>query len=148
MPEVNPVPAMYLALEETPGDSLTLFALADWYMEQGHPEATACLRWCAEQNRYPFRYSRHAGLRIMGESWRDGWYWWAVEGTNYGRNWGHSQQCRLPSGLWQQLRHNFDYDPAVFKEYPSLRAAYEALIEAWPRAKATDLKRLATGPHP
>ena len=30
------------------------------------------------------------------------------------------------------FRHGFDYDPAVFKEYPTRQAAYEALIAVWP----------------
>ncbi|MFO0845858.1 MAG: hypothetical protein U0797_26325 [Gemmataceae bacterium] len=37
----------------------------------------------------------------------------------------------LPHRVWKSLGHTLPYDPLVFKEYPSVRAAIEALIEGW-----------------
>jgi uncharacterized protein (TIGR02996 family) len=125
--------AFYLALEETPGDRVTLLALADWYDEQGSAEAAACLRWVVAKGRCPFRY-RRGRLSIQSTTLHDGWYWWATDDPPAGPDWGHSQECRLPSALWEQLRHTFDYRPNNCKEYASVRSAYEALLEAWPLA--------------
>ena len=65
---------------------------------------------------------------FQGISWKDGWYWWVIEEMN----WAEDKACRLPPKLWNRLVHSFPYEPSVFKEYPTLRSAYEALFEAWP----------------
>jgi hypothetical protein len=42
------------------------------------------------------------------------------------------------------MAHTFNYDPLVFKEYPTVRAALEALIAAWsPELVATRKKEPA-----
>jgi hypothetical protein len=51
----------------------------------------------------------------------------ALEGF-FKDGWGYPASCRLPHALWRELRHTFNYDPTTFKEYPSARAAYEALV--------------------
>jgi hypothetical protein len=123
--------SFYLALEETPGDPVSLLALADWHEEQGNDSAAACLRWTVEQKRYPFLY-RRGSLHMVSHDWHDGWFWWGVENERYGGDWGHPGHCLLPRALWRHLRHSFDYAPSVFKEYATVQAAYEALLDAWP----------------
>ena len=49
----DPLAAFYLALEESPGDPVTLQALADWYEEQGQTDDAACLRWTVRQPALP-----------------------------------------------------------------------------------------------
>jgi uncharacterized protein (TIGR02996 family) len=132
MSEPDPLTAFFLMLDEHPGDSVTLLALADWYEEQGRPEGAACVRWVVRNVRYPFRYRRDGGLSVSGVEWHDGWYWWALDDPYAGQTWGHPLHCRLPHRLWNRLKHSFKYEPAVFKEYASQRQAYEALLEAWP----------------
>ncbi len=129
----DPVSAFYLVLEESPGDTATLLALSDWYEEHGDLTAADCIRWSARRKRYPFRYHLDGPLTVAGVSWHDGWYWWANDDGRFGADWGHTQECRLPRRLWALLRHSQDYQPLVFKEYETLRQAYEALIAAWPR---------------
>ncbi len=111
---------------------MTLLALADWYEEQDQHEWAVSLRWTVRHGRYPFR-CRRAGLKKFGHEWREGWYWWAIDDPIYGRDWGHPQHCRLPREVWQPLQHTLPDPPAVFKDYPTQQAAYEALFEAWPR---------------
>ncbi|MFO0877658.1 MAG: hypothetical protein U0840_09905 [Gemmataceae bacterium] len=128
---------LYLALEEMPGDPVTLLVLADYYSELGEPEASACLRWIVAHGRHPFRFRRGL-LTMQSAAWTEDWYWWAIDDVSWGRNWGHPLECRLPPRLWRLLRHSFDYTPAVFKQYPTVRQAYEALLEAWPLAPLSE----------
>lgn len=127
--------AFYLTLEESPGDRVTLLALADWYDECGDDAAAACLRWAVEQGRAPYLFLRDAWTSRTGPAWHDGWFWWALDHERYGMDWGHSRECRLPERLWKLLRHTFDYQPSVFKEYDTARSAYEALLDAWKRGQ-------------
>jgi hypothetical protein len=124
--------SFYLTLDAEPSDRVTTLALADWYEEHDQSDAADALRWAAEQRRWPFQYRREGGMAVCCQTWHDGWFWWAVADKAYGRDWGHPQECRLADALWKRLKHTFKYDPAVFKEYPSRRAAYEALFAAWP----------------
>jgi len=132
--------AFYLALEDEPHDAVTLQALADWYDDQGDADAAACLRWAVRRGLGPYRYRKGAGLTIASEGWHDGWLWWATDDPDFGRDWGHPPSCRLPSAVWKRLRHTFGYPPAVFKEYPTSREAYEALIDAWARVRPDALE--------
>jgi uncharacterized protein (TIGR02996 family) len=132
MSEPDPPAALYLTLDENPGDHVTLLALADWYEEQGQAGCAACLRWTVRNALYPFHYSRDL-LKKNGSDWHEGWYWWALDDPYAGADWGHPLHCRLPLKVWHRLQHGFTWTPLVFKEYPTLRAAYEALLEAWPR---------------
>jgi hypothetical protein len=125
--------AFYLALTEQPGDKVTILALADSYEERGIVETAECLRWLLEKGRVPFRYcKKDAGLTVEGRGWHDGWFWWAVAERHLGQDWGYPPGCRLPPRLWDRLPHQFAYSPSVFKEYPTCRAAYEAVFAAWP----------------
>ncbi|MFO0928405.1 MAG: hypothetical protein U0736_15485 [Gemmataceae bacterium] len=133
MTAYDPLDAFYLTLDESPGDPVTLLALADWYEEALRPDAAACLRWTVQHKYIPFRYTGQGQLTVFSESWNKGWVWWAIDDPAFGRDWGHPSSCRLPAHVWDELRHTFHYDPAVFKEYPSSRAAYEALLDVWPR---------------
>src|SRR4051794_35713239 len=131
MSPIDALVGFYQTLKETPGDPVTLMALADWFEEHGQPDHAACVRWTARRNRFPFEYRREAsGIVVSSPAWHDGWYWWGVEG-DYGRDWGHPPGCRLPRELWKGLKNHFDHDVSVFKHFPSLEAAYEALFDAW-----------------
>ena len=132
MPETDALAGFFLSLDERPGDWVILQALADWYEEQGLPENARCLRWTADRALHPFRYRRDGGLTVSGASWHDGWFWWALDDRDSGAEWGHPLHCRLPRGVWKHLRRTFDHAESVFKEYPTQRAAYDALLEAWP----------------
>ena len=122
--------AFYLALDESPGDKATLCALADWYEEQGHLANASCVRWAMRLGLRPIRCPRQENqrARVQDISGHDGWYWWVVDQPN----WVEERTCRLRPELWNRLAHSFPYEPLVFKEYPTLRAAYEALFEVWP----------------
>jgi len=129
---------MYLALEETPSDELTLMALADCYLEEGLPDASMCLRWAITRGRTPFQYT-NGSLSVNTDSMKHGHWWWSFDDRGViAGDWGYPAACRLPRGMWKQLPHNFDYTPAVFKQYSTVREAYEALIYAWPLAPAYD----------
>jgi uncharacterized protein (TIGR02996 family) len=123
--------AFYLALEEQPGDKVTLLALADWYEENDRPDHAACVRWTLQHGYHPFCYRRNS-LHQNSIDWHDGWHWWADSSKSFAREWGHPTSCQLPNVMWERLRHSFPYNPSVCKEYPSQRAAYEALFEIWP----------------
>jgi hypothetical protein len=136
MSDTDALQAFYLVLDENPGDQVTLLALAGWYEEHDQPIAADCLRWAARHSAWPFRYRANGGLIVSSAVWHDGWFWWAIDDPFRGRDWGHEPNCRLPAPVWNELRHTFNYDPAVFKEYPTRRAAFEALIEVWPMVGA------------
>jgi len=127
--EPRELTAFYLALEANPGDTVTLRALADWLEERGAATPAACLRWLAAEGKAPYRYSRGNELIHYHESWQEGWWWWTSSREK--SPWGYPKTCTLPHKLWRKLRHTFDYSPCVFKEYPTVRAAIEAVLEVW-----------------
>jgi hypothetical protein len=129
--------AFYTTLETNPGDTFTIKALADWYEEQGQADPAACLRWAADNGRWPYRYLHDGSLTKSCDSWNKRWLWWAKEDPDYGDQWGHPASCRLPAKAWKLLAHTFDYSPAVFKEYPTMQGAWEALFAVWPKARRT-----------
>ena len=89
----------------------------------------------------PFEYHRDgSGLIVTSPGWKDGWFWWGVE-EKYGRDWGHPPTCLLPPDLWKRLKNLLPYDVSVFKHFPSLQAAYEALFDAWPQVPPSARKR-------
>jgi hypothetical protein len=133
MADPDALTAFYLALEDDPGDQVTLLALADWYEEHDQLAAADALRWTVQHGRRPYCYPADGGLTVSSPEWHLGWFWWAVEDAVHTRDWGHPPHCRLPRTVWEKLRHSFRHRPAVFKEYPRVRDAYEALIDAWPR---------------
>jgi hypothetical protein len=131
--------SLYLALDETPGDSLTLNALADAYEDLGDQNAVSCVRWTITRKKFPFLFRADLGLSVNSKTFTDGWVWWAVDSsiTTAARFYatpdlGHPNSCRLPRRIWERLRHTFDADPRFVKEYPNQRTAYEALIDIWP----------------
>ena len=123
--------ALYAELEVNPGDALTLLALADWFEENDLAKPSECVRWLAEMGKVPFRYTSDAEIIHHFEAWKDGWYWWTTAASRKG--WGYPKSCRLPRTLWGRMAHTFDYPPRVFKEYPTVRGAIEAVILAWTR---------------
>jgi uncharacterized protein (TIGR02996 family) len=142
MSEQDELASLYDALETNPADRVTRLALADWYEEHDQPLTAACLRWMVVANKYPYRYFATNPLRYHHESWAEGWYWWTTT-EREPEGWGYPTACALPEPLWNRLRHGFNYEPTTFKEYRSVRATHEALIEAW---KATPEKeRLGKG---
>jgi uncharacterized protein (TIGR02996 family) len=130
MSDLDELAALYAALEANPDDRVTRLALGDWYEDHDRPEAAACLHWLAAHGKHPYQYRAAAPLRYHHESWAEAWYWWTTENER-DEQWGYPDACTLPFPLWDRLRHTFDYDPTTFKEYPTLRATYEALIDAW-----------------
>lgn len=141
MPTNDPLAAFYLALEENPGDTVTLQALADWFEEQGEGDRAACLRWVVRKGYCPFRYSPKAKLVVSSTAFRDGWFWWGRELQDYARDWGHPATCHLPRKLWARLKHSFAHEPSVYKDYPTARAAYEALLAVWPLVGPADREK-------
>jgi hypothetical protein len=138
MPDYDALDAFYRALEECPGDAATLAALADWYEEYDQGPSAACLRWTAEQQRWPFQYWRNGPVIYSIRSWQEGWYWWADEEQSFSRSSGIPGHCRLPPPLWQHLGHRLGFPPSLFKDYPTLREAYEALFAAWRKGQPRD----------
>jgi uncharacterized protein (TIGR02996 family) len=134
--EPRELTAFYLALEENPGDTVTLRALADWLEEHDEPTQAACLRWLAAEGKAPYRYNPADGLMYYHHDWQEGWWWWTTSKEK--EPWGYLMACVLPDALWQEMRHTFDYRPCVFKEYPTVRSAIEAVLEVWtpPAAKS------------
>jgi hypothetical protein len=131
MTENRTLISLYRALEEA-NDPVALLALADFYEEQGNLQPANCLRWTVDQGRFPFQYQARC-LRVHSGNWHDGWWWWARPRPR--NTWGHPSTCELPVPLWNKLRHSFDYDaPWLFKEYKTLRDAYEALFSVWDEA--------------
>ena len=144
MPQADTLAAFYLALDETPGEPLTVQALADWYEELDQLDAASCLRWAARRGRWPFRYRRgDPNVVVSSDNFNDGWYWWAVDDpvTGYGRDWGHPRSCWLPRQLWDRLKHLSDHGVLVVKQFPSIRQAYEALFDVWPRFAPSERER-------
>ena len=133
MADPDALAAFYLALDEDPGDEVTLLALADWYEEHDQTTAADALRWAVRHGRRPYCYPADGGLTVSSPEWHLGWFWWAADDAAHARDWGHSPRCRLPRAVWEKLRHGLNYEPSVFKEYPRASDAYEALIDAWPR---------------
>jgi hypothetical protein len=131
MSETLTLTALYAALEADPGDAVTLNALADWFEENDQDKPAECVRWIAEMGKVPFHYTAEADIIHHYEGWKDGWYWWTTAGEKKG--WGYPKACRLPRTLWGRMKHTFEYDPAVFKEYPTVRGAIEAVIAVWKR---------------
>ena len=122
--------AFYLGLDESPGDMTTLCALADWYEEQGDLSSASCIRWTIRRGLHPVRFDRDTSKpkTARGNSFNDGWYWWVIDEPD----WSEEKACRLPPELWNRLARSLPYVPRVFKDYPTRRAAYEALFEVWP----------------
>src|SRR3954453_15471586 len=137
MKPVRSLVQLYADLERENAGPDTVAALAEWYARHHQFAAAQALDWAMRKGRRPFRFSRDNALSVNCDTWEDGWYWWAtapadgVDDATSGQGWGPSEECRLPRPLWRALPHSFDYDPAVFKEYRTLHAAYEALITAW-----------------
>ncbi len=125
------VDGLYLALEDERADGLAWQALADWHEDEGRTQDASCLRWLWRRGFVPFRFSP-ALVAVHSGSFHDGWSWWATDDPSAGRGWGLPAGCRLPAPLWGLLRHTFRYPPLVIKEYPTVRAAAEAVLEAWP----------------
>lgn len=121
--------AFFAALEANPADTVTLLAFADWCDEQDQSGHAACLRWLAEEGKVPYRYYHTNELRFHHETWHDGWWWWATD--NEERPWGYPEASILPNKLWRKMSHTFSYDPCVFKEYPTVRGAFEAILLCW-----------------
>jgi hypothetical protein len=138
MSESDPLQAFYLVMDENPGDPVTLLVLADWYEEHDQADTADCLRWAVRRGYRPFLYRADGGLTVSSPVWHDGWFWWSIDDPYRGRDWGHDDGCRLPASVWKELPHTFNYDPAVFKEYPTRRDAFEALIAIWPLVTASE----------
>ncbi len=121
---------LYAALEKVPTDEVLLLALADLYLKRGSHAAAECLQWVVIEGKTPYRYFHSTdGLRHHHDSWHDGWYWWTTSRER--RGWGYPKSCVVPQRIWSRMTHTLPYDPLVFKEYPTIRAALEALIQGW-----------------
>lgn len=129
MSESAEVTALFKAIEAAPEDWLALGALGDWFEEQGQETKAEACHWLAEHRKTPFRYDKTVELRYHHDTWRKGWFWWTTDRER--APWGYPDSCMLPHDLWDRLRHKFGYDPMVFKEYRSIRAALEAVLTGW-----------------
>ena len=139
MSEATVLTALFAELEEAPCDIATLRALADWLEDDDQPKPAECVRWLADTGKVPFKYALQEEIMYRFDGWRRGWFWWT---TGIQRpNWGYPKSCRLPRMLWQPMKHTFDYDPMVFKEYPTVRAAIEAVMAAWTRRPRTSTRK-------
>jgi hypothetical protein len=127
--EPRELKALFAALESSPGDPVTLLALADWYEEREDARGAESLRWLAAKGKAPYRHRHSDSLLHHHDTWKDGWYWWATAREK--RGWGYPDSAVIPHPLWDKLEHTFNYDPLVFKEYPTVRRAVEVLIAAW-----------------
>ena len=142
---------LFAALEQHPAEPSSVLALAEHHARNGQTAAAAALHWAVLNEKRPFRYTRDAELSVDFEEWGEGWFWWATEAADddeadYGQDWGHPKEGRLPLPLWRAMPHTFEYEPAVFKEYETLREAYQALIDGWIErlAELTDPNRHPT----
>src|SRR4051812_17712569 len=96
----DPLDGLFHALEDDPGDVVSLCALADWYEEIDRPAPARCLRWVVRRGRRPSRSAR-ATFTVHGGPFHDRWLWWATGEPIQGAAWGLPQSCRLPSALWR-----------------------------------------------
>lgn len=135
--------ALFAALEGAPDDKVTQLALADWFDEHDRPGHAACLRWLAAEGRAPFQYFEKSPIRHHHETWEAGWWWWVTDSEE--SPWGYPPGCVLPRKLWRRMDHTFTYDPCVFKEYPSVRAAVLELCRAWGRKRRGKKKEKPPG---
>jgi uncharacterized protein (TIGR02996 family) len=129
MTDLLELTALYAALSASPDDRITFLALADWYEDHDQPDEAECLRWLVKTARRPYQYFEANPLRYHHESWAEGWYWWTTERA--AEVWGYPENCQLPFAVWDRLDHTFAYNPITFKEYATVRDAYEAVLEAW-----------------
>jgi len=134
---------LYDALEASPGDPVSLRALADWYEEHDEARRASCYRWLAAEHKAPYKYHADSDLRHHHSEWHDGWYWWTT-GEKLKDDWGYSAGCALPDRVWKKLRHEFSYNPLVFKEYPTVREALNAVVRVWNERLLLPLKRKAS----
>jgi hypothetical protein len=140
MREGDLLEALLLALEYAPAagaasgdkvadyraDPASLAALADWHDENNQPASAECLRWALLEGRRPGFNPRQ---------------------TTYGRYfWGRQEPhpilddppAQLPDPLWLALKNNDVPLPVgSFKSYPTARAAWLALLAAWPHVCST-----------
>jgi uncharacterized protein (TIGR02996 family) len=131
MAEPKELTAFFEALEDDPGDAVTLLALADWLDEGGESAKAECLRWLAKEGKAPYRYHRANELLYHHETWQEGWWWWTTDREK--SPWGYPESSSLPHRLWKKMKHSFSYDPCVFKEYHTVRGALQAVLEVWDR---------------
>lgn len=129
MAEPRELQALYEALETTPDDGVTLFALADWFDEHDAAHKAAFYRWLATQRKWPYQYHADSDLQHHFSEWQEGWFWWTTAQNK--ADWGYPPSCALPHALWSKLPHTFKYNPLVFKEFATLREAFEALRLVW-----------------
>jgi uncharacterized protein (TIGR02996 family) len=112
---MNPLDALYAALDQDPTDALARVALADWYEEQGDTLAAQACRWILEKGKRPYDYGDGRG-----------WRWWC---RHLG---GRMDYDDLPEPLFRMIPQTPSNDlPDQKRVFPSRRAAEEALIAAF-----------------
>ena len=139
--------AFYLALEESPGDPVTLQALADWYEEQGHADAAAlpALDGAARAaavplppRRRPDRHQRRLARRLVLVGHRR---------PRLRPRLGPPALVPAAGDLWKRLRHTFDYDAGGVQAIPDaarrLRGAVRRLAARRRPADAGEARREA-----
>jgi hypothetical protein len=114
--------ALFSALESNRGDRVSLSALADWFEEQGEPDARECLRWVVAAGRRP-GFNEHQ--QTYGKCF------WERESPHPILN---DPPAQLPEPLWLALLENDEpHAVASFKSYKTARAAWLALLAGWKR---------------
>lgn len=120
--------AWHEMLDADPDDFAIRGLMADWYADQGDPAAEDCLRWQVGERKRPYKPPEVAPGGLV--QWYDG---------DYGN--GYDPESDLPAALWSELRggetwgHRSSKDPR-WVEYPTRRAAEEALLAAWRKLAA------------
>ncbi len=105
-------------LASAPGDWKLRGVLADWYEDNDQPEEAACLRWMIQQHKRPYRESDHGAS------------WFNADTVPPGLG---DPESDIPGPLFQELEGGLVL--GNHRSFPTVRAAEEALLAAWRRAR-------------
>jgi uncharacterized protein (TIGR02996 family) len=106
------------ALCSEPNDWKLRGVLGDWYEDNNCPDEAACLRWMVEQHKRPY----HGASRNAT--------WFNADKVRKGLG---DPESDLPDALFRLLEGGKEI--ANHKRFPSARAAEEALLAAWRKAR-------------
>lgn len=122
---------LYQAYELDPQKD-NLLVLGDAYEDNSWDKEAEVVRWLANEGKMPFKYEAGSkALKFHHETWHTGWYWWCT--SRQKASWGYPTSCVIPHRIWQKMNmeEELTYEPMVFKEFTTMRAAIEYFILAW-----------------